>query len=145
MTRAIRYSWVLTAALAASAFVNAQTSPRHLSDTSATLCPNEQMPELPGGGGMAAIVAAIQKAVHYPICHLPGNKRGRVYAAFTVSADGLVNNVKILKSLGAGYDEAVLAAIQKLPRFIPGRQNNKPKDCTLSVPITFLVNDSPRP
>jgi TonB family protein len=94
----------------------------------------EQMPALPSGGGMMAIVQQIQQNLVYP-----GGPRqeGRVFAGFIVLADGSVSETKILKSLGPAYDDAVVAAIQKLPRFVPGTQNGQPVAVSFTVPITF--------
>lgn len=94
----------------------------------------EQMPALPGGGGMMAIVQQVQQNLVYP-----GGPRqeGRVFVSFIVLADGSVSETKILKSLAPAYDEAVVAAIQKLPRFVPGRQHGRPVAVSFTVPVMF--------
>lgn len=94
----------------------------------------EEMPALPTGGGMAAIVQQIQQHITYP-----GGPRqeGRVLVSFVVQADGSVGDTKVLKSLGAAYDEAVVAAIKKLPRFVPGRQHGQAVAVSFTVPVMF--------
>ncbi|WP_231590780.1 energy transducer TonB [Hymenobacter terrenus] len=99
----------------------------------------EQMPELPGGGGQAAIVAAIQRAVKYPALALRNGVEGRVYVSFTVNAKGEVVDAKVLKGLGSGLDEETLRAIGTLPKFIPGKQNGREVSVSFSVPITFKI------
>lgn len=99
----------------------------------------EQMPELPGGGGVVAIVAAIQKAVKYPGRAISAGVEGRVYVSFVVNAKGEVTDVKVIKGLGAGLDEETVRAINSLPRFIPGRQNGREVSVMYSVPITFKI------
>ena len=99
----------------------------------------EQMPELPGGGGQAAIVAAIQRAVKYPSLALRNGVEGRVFVSFTVNAKGQVTDAKILKGLGSGLDEETLRAIGTLPKFIPGKQNGREVSVSFSVPITFKI------
>ncbi|AMR27403.1 hypothetical protein A0257_10040 [Hymenobacter psoromatis] len=94
----------------------------------------DQMPRLPTANGMGAIVQQIRdNFVH------PGGpqQEGRVFASFTVQADGSVTDTKIVKGLSAAYDDAVLAAIQKLPRFVPGMQSGKAVAVSFTVPITF--------
>lgn len=99
----------------------------------------EQMPELPGGGGQAAIVAAIQKSARYPGPALSNGVEGRVYASFTVNPKGEVTDVKIVKGLGYGLDEETMRAIKALPKFIPGKQNGREVSVSFTVPITFKI------
>ena len=99
----------------------------------------EQMPELPGGGGVAAIVAAIQKAARYPSRAMGAGVEGRVYVSFVVNAQGDVVDVKIVKGLGSGLDEETVRAIKTLPRFIPGKQNGREVSVSYSVPVTFKI------
>jgi TonB family protein len=98
----------------------------------------EQMPELPGGGGQPAIVQAIMSKIVYPKAK-PGEKlpNGRVFANFTIDADGTVQGVKIVKGLSPAFDAAVLTAVQQLPHFEPGRQDGKPVAVAFTVPVEF--------
>ncbi|MDO7850072.1 energy transducer TonB [Hymenobacter convexus] len=99
----------------------------------------EQMPELPGGGGMGAIVAAIQKACRYPGAAQNQGIEGKVYASFTVNSKGDITDVKIVKSVGFGLDEEAMRAIKTLPRFIPGKQNGREVNVSFTVPVTFKI------
>lgn len=99
----------------------------------------EQMPELPGGGGMGAIVAAIQKACRYPSSAQNQGIEGKVYASFTVNSKGDITDVKIVKSVGFGLDEEAMRAIKTLPRFIPGKQNGREVNVSFTVPVTFKI------
>ena len=92
----------------------------------------EQMPQLPTGGSIAAIMAAVQARVAPT-----GGCGGKVFASFIVGPSGVVRDAKIIKGLGASCDETVLAAIRQLPRFKPGRQNRRPVSVVLTVPVTF--------
>jgi protein TonB len=99
----------------------------------------EQMPELPGGGGQAAIVAAIQRAVKYPGLALRNEVEGKVYVSFTVNPKGDVIDVKIVKGLGFGLDEETMRAIKTLPQFIPGKQNGQEVSVSFTVPVTYQI------
>jgi protein TonB len=99
----------------------------------------EQMPELPGGGGQAAIVAAIQRAVKYPGLALRNEVEGKVYVSFTVNPKGDVIDVKIVKGLGFGLDEETMRAIKTLPQFIPGKQNGHEVSVSFTVPVTYRI------
>ena len=97
----------------------------------------ENMPQLPGGGGNTAIMAAIQSKVVSPNVAPADRKQGRVFVSFTVMNDGAVQDVRIIKGLAAVYDAAVVAAVQQLPRFIPGTQNNRAVNVSFTVPVMF--------
>lgn len=99
----------------------------------------EQMPQLPGGGGTAAIVAAIQKAVRYPSLALRNGVEGKIFVSFTVDPKGEVTDVKIVKGLGSGLDEETMRAIKTLPRFIPGKQNGREVSVSFTVPVTYRI------
>ena len=97
----------------------------------------EQMPSLPGGGGSAAIVTAIQAHLAYPRVAAASRKNGRVFVSFVVTSQGAVEAVKILKGLSPDYDAAVVAAVRQLPTFLPGRQGGKPINVSYTVPVQF--------
>ncbi len=99
----------------------------------------EQMPQLPGGGGTAAIVAAIQRTVKYPRQALSNGVEGKVFVSFTVDSKGEVIDVALVKGLGSGLDEETMRAIKALPRFIPGRQNGRDVSVSFTVPVTYRI------
>jgi TonB family protein len=95
----------------------------------------DEMPQPPGGGGSAAIIKQIQDNFVSPT---GAHKEGRVFANFIVKADGSVGDTKIIKGLTPAYDEAVLAAIRKLPRFTPGKQSGRAVAVSFTVPMMFV-------
>ena len=99
----------------------------------------EQMPELPGGGGQKAIVAAIQKAVKYPALALGNQIEGKIFVSFVVNSLGEVSDVKVVKGLGYGLDEETIRAVKTLPRFTPGKQNGRAVSVAYTVPISFKI------
>ena len=94
----------------------------------------EQMPMLPNGGGNAAIVESIQRSIVYPV---GVSASGRVFVSFTVNQAGGVQDIKVVKGLAPAFDQAVVAAVKKLPNFIPGKQSGKPVNVLFTVPIMF--------
>lgn len=97
----------------------------------------EQMPALPGGGSVNAIIKAIQEKLVYPKLEKKDQVDGMVFASFIVEADGSVKEPRIIKGLRAPYDEAVLASVRQLPHFIPGKQNGQAVAVSFTVPIKF--------
>ena len=76
----------------------------------------EEMPEPIGG------IAAIQKNIIYPEIAKRAGVQGRVYVKAYVDEAGTVQKAEVLKGIGAGCDEAAIAAVMKT-RFKPGKQN----------------------
>ncbi len=99
----------------------------------------EQMPALPGGGGMGAIVSAIQKNVRYPAVDLRNQVEGKVFASFTVDENGDISDVKIVKGISGTIDAETIRAIKGLPKFIPGKQNGRSVKVSFTVPVTYKI------
>jgi TonB family protein len=97
----------------------------------------EQMPHLADGGGTSAIVTYIQQHLVYPQVPAASQRTGRVFASFTVTDQGEVKTVQIVKGLDAPYDAAVVDAIKQLPRFVPGKQDGTPVNVSFTIPVLF--------
>lgn len=93
----------------------------------------EDMPEPVGG------LAAIQRAVVYPEIAKRAGVQGRVYVLAYVNEKGEVTKAEVQKGIGAGCDEAAVAAVLKA-KFIPGKQRGQPVKVRVSIPIRFQLN-----
>jgi protein TonB len=90
------------------------------------------MPEPVGGLG------AISKHLVYPELARNANVEGKIYLVAYINEKGDVDDVKVLKGLPAGCDEAAIKAIKET-KFIPGKQNGNPVKVQLSIPVTFKL------
>ncbi|MEJ2616062.1 MAG: energy transducer TonB [Ignavibacteriaceae bacterium] len=63
---------------------------------------------------------------------------GKVYLLIYISENGNVDDVKVLKGLGAGCDKAAVNAVKET-KFNPGKDNGKAIKVKLSLPITFKL------
>lgn len=52
--------------------------------------------------------------------------KGNVFVQFVVEKDGTLSNIKVIKGIGYGCDEAVIKVLEKAPRWTPGIQKGKP-------------------
>jgi len=96
----------------------------------------EQMPELPGGGGMGAIINVFFKNFHPSAAAVRG-ERQRPIIHFEVGPDGMVRQVSMhTSSNSANFDSAMIAAVHSFPRFTPGRQNGKAVTVSFNLPIS---------
>lgn len=93
----------------------------------------EQQPEPIGG------LEGIQKRIVYPEIAKRAGVQGRVFVKAFVDENGNVVKTELLKGIGAGCDEAAMAAVQNT-KFTPGKQRGKPVKVQVSIPIVFKLN-----
>ncbi|MDQ2793128.1 MAG: M56 family metallopeptidase, partial [Bacteroidota bacterium] len=99
----------------------------------------EEMPHLDGSTSNSAIVEAIQARLVYPSVAAADQRTGRIFASFIVTEHGDVIGARIVKGLSAAYDEAVVAAIRKMPKMVPGKQDGRAVAVSFTVPIQFAA------
>ncbi len=92
----------------------------------------EKMPEVVGG------LAAIAKNIKYPEIAQKAGVQGKVFILAFVDEDGSVSDAKVVKGIGAGCDEAAIAAIKKC-KFSPGVHEGKKVKVKVAIPIEFKM------
>lgn len=92
----------------------------------------DQMPEPIGG------LPAIYQLIEYPELAKREGVQGKVYALAFINENGGVDDVKIIKGIGAGCDEATINAIKK-SKFTVGKTAGNPAKVKLSLQIQFKL------
>ncbi len=92
----------------------------------------EKMPEPIGG------LAGINKKIIYPSIAKEAGIEGRVFLLAFIDENGTVNDVKVLKGIGGGCDEAAIKAL-KNTKFRPATNKGKPVKVKFSIAITFKL------
>lgn len=92
----------------------------------------EQLPEPIGG------IAAIQDRVVYPELAIRAGIEGKVVVITQIDEFGNIMSAQILKSLGAGCDEAALTAVLNT-KFLPGKQRGKAVKVEMKIPVIFKL------
>lgn len=92
----------------------------------------EEMPEPIGG------IQGIQQRIVYPEIARRAGVQGRVFVKAYVDELGNVWKTELIKGIGAGCDEAALAAVKET-KFKPGKQRGKPVKVQVSIPILFKI------
>lgn len=95
----------------------------------------EEQAEFPGG--LDSMYAYIVKNLKYPEAAKEKGIEGRVFVNFIIEKDGSISNVKILRGIGGGCDEAVVEMIKNMPKWKPGKQKGKPVRLQFNLPINF--------
>jgi periplasmic protein TonB len=86
-------------------------------------------------GGMPAII----KQIAYPASAKKANIEGKVFVLAFINEKGGVDNVKVLKGIGGGCDEAAIEAVSK-SKFNPGKNAGTAIKVKLSLTITFKIS-----
>lgn len=92
----------------------------------------EVMPEPVGG------LEGIYKRIEYPDIAKKANIQGKVYLLVMVNEKGGVDDVKVIKGLGAGCEEAAVKAVKE-SKYTPGKNGGTPVKVKLSLSITFKL------
>ena len=110
----------------------------------------EEMPRFPGCEGESEdsrIACAQQKMLEFVYSNITYPKEaqkagtsGLVVASFLVGKNGKISNIQIEKGRGHGLNEQVIAAINKMPNWIPGRQDGKAVDAIVHLPVKFKLD-----
>lgn len=116
-----------------SSFLEAQSLSN---DTIEILTFAEQMPEFPGGD--SARTKFLKDHLIYPKLAFENDLEARTQIQFVVHNDGKISDVKALTRKGWGFEDEALRLVKSMPDWIPGKQNGKPVNVRLSIPILFM-------
>ena len=97
----------------------------------------EQMPVFPGG--TEAMYKYISNKIKYPNYASENGISGQVVIQFVVSRYGDIQNARIVRSLGGGFDEEALRVINQMPKWKPGVHNGRPVPVMFTLPIKFTL------
>ncbi|HMC98367.1 MAG TPA: energy transducer TonB, partial [Flavobacteriales bacterium] len=108
-----------------------------------TLTRVERQPQFPGGD--QALVAYMNANLHYPDGMRQARKEGVVHVAFTISAEGDVQNVHVQRGIAGGeaLNEEAVRVVSAMPRWQPALVNGVPVPMAYVLPVTFAVSDKP--
>lgn len=82
----------------------------------------------------------IAKNAEYPRYLREMGVQGKSYVKFTINEYGQVVNVEAVEGrVDSGLDKAAKEAIEKLPRFTPGKHNGLPARTQFIVPVNFRM------
>ncbi|MDR1973992.1 MAG: TonB family protein [Bacteroidales bacterium] len=95
----------------------------------------EQMPAFPGG--TEKLSQWLQSELRYPPVATERGLSGTVYIQFTVGRDGAIRDIEIARSPDPVFDKEAIRVVQKMPKWIPGRQHGRPVTVRFTLPINF--------
>ncbi|MBE6289880.1 MAG: M56 family metallopeptidase [Bacteroidaceae bacterium] len=95
----------------------------------------EEMPEFPGG--MKALMDYLSANVKYPEAAKQAGISGRVTTIFVVGEDGVIRDVKVVRSVSPELDAEAIRVMSSMPKWKPGKQDGKPVPVRYTVPVNF--------
>jgi periplasmic protein TonB len=101
--------------------------------------PPPQAAPLRVGGDVKAPVVISRVEPSYPEVARKARISGIVIVECIIDKNGTVRNVKVLKPLPFGLDQAAVDAVQKW-RFRPGTLNGQPVDVIFNLTVNFKLN-----
>ena len=95
----------------------------------------EQMPSFPGGE--QELLNFIHKNTLYPAESRKQHIEGKVYVQFMIDTEGFVTKIKVLQSVDPLLDKEAIRVISSMPKWKPGRINDKNVSAPYTIPISF--------
>jgi protein TonB len=90
-------------------------------------------------GGLPAFYKYVGDKMKYPAQARRMGVEGKVFVQFVIGKDGSINDVKIIKGIGAGCDEEAARVMQSAPPWNPGKQRGKAVKQRYTLPIIFKL------
>ena len=100
-------------------------------DTEVLICPVEHMPTFIGG------VDSLNNFIKRNLIQPTGLKKGKVFVQFFVNADGMTSDFTVIKGLTKQHNDMALRTLRKMPKWIPGTQNDVPVRVKMILPVKF--------
>ncbi len=92
-----------------------------------------------GGSDANEFSKWVNERLKYPAQALQDKAQGRVMLKFTVGADGVVRDVKVLRGVREDLDAEALRVVSASPNWEPGRQDGKAVPVTYVFPVIFQL------
>lgn len=91
-------------------------------------------------GGFNNFAKYLSNNIVYPKKAKELGIEGKVYIGFVINEEGNVENVKVIKGIGAGCDEEAFRIIKKMPAWNPGKFEGQTIKMSFTIPIEFKLN-----
>lgn len=104
--------------------------------------PSNEADELPSfdGGGINRFAEWVNTQLVYPEEAMKAGERGRVLLTFTITTDGKLTDVKVLRGVSPSLDAAAVSAVEASPaNWTPGKKDGKEVPVTCYFPILFQL------
>jgi len=98
----------------------------------------EDMPEFQGGD-LSTFHSYIQSNTRYPRIAEENNLSGTVHVTFVINKKGELADIQILRGVDPSLDNEVIRALKAAPKWVPGKQRDRPVLVRMSMPVKFTL------
>ena len=99
----------------------------------------EEMPTFKGEG-LNGFRNYIQSHLIYPEIARENGIEGTIYTRFVINENGTPERISILRGVDPALDRAVVEAVQKSPKWEPGKQRGKAVKVSFTMPVVFTLD-----
>ena len=97
----------------------------------------DQMPQFPTGeDGLGRFIGEYMR---YPSQAKEENIQGRILCSFIVRKDGTVSDIEVVNGLNHELDNEALRVLSMMPKWTPGKNDNKTVSVKCILPIDFTI------
>lgn len=97
----------------------------------------DTMPEFQGG--MSELMKYLENNIKYPTIAQKNGTQGRVIVKFVVNQDGSIVDPVVMRSVDPDLDKEAIRLISSMPKWKPGRIDNKNVRVRYTLPVTFKL------
>jgi TonB family protein len=90
--------------------------------------------------GMKGFYTFIARTLRYPPEAVRYNVQGTVLASFTITKEGKIEDINILKSPDLSTGQEVIRILTLSPKWIPGKQRGVPVKVKYTIPVSFRLS-----
>lgn len=99
----------------------------------------EDKPQFNGGDPNTEFARYVARNLRYPEIAAENGISGRVIIQFVIDETGNLVDLKILRSVDPALDAEAIRVLYTSPKWIPGRQRNKPVKVSYVFPFNFVL------
>lgn len=90
-------------------------------------------------GGSVALMQYIAQNLRYPNIQGDCNIQGRVIVGFTINENGILSDIKVMKSISPAFDEEAIRVVKSMPKWKPAKLNGKAVKSKYTIPVNFRI------
>ena len=92
-------------------------------------------------GGTDSLIAFVNANFKSPEDAKINNITGMVYVNFVVEVDGRLTEIKVIRGIGGGYNDASIQLVSLMSgKWLAGKENGQPVRMEVTFPIKFSAN-----
>jgi len=111
---------------------------KQLADSLAKVNEEALKPVAPAFPGGEEVWTSFLRRNLNPPAELKAGENKEVVVQFLVTADGTVNDIRIIQSAGPSFDKEVLRVLKRMPKWKSAIENGRPVDATVTQTVTFI-------